>query len=61
MKELNLAFVAMLSWCAATFFTDGVEQIVDNYFVQKYHSKAIIYIIFALIFVFINVYITSKH
>jgi len=55
MKELNLAIIAVLSWTAATFFTDGVQQILDNYFLEKYHNKALFYFLFSVIFIIIIV------
>lgn len=50
-KEVYIALIAIMSWTAATFFTDGVEQLVDNYFITKYHNKSIVYFGFSLIFI----------
>jgi hypothetical protein len=56
MKEVYIALLAVSSWTAATFFSDGVEQLVDNYFLTKYHNKALLYFVFSAIFIILVVY-----
>lgn len=58
--ELTLAIVAILSWTTATFFTDGVEVIADN-FLEKAHNKATVYFSFALLFLFLTVWVSIKY
>jgi hypothetical protein len=56
MKEVYIALLAVSSWTAATFFSDGIEQLVDNYFLTKYHNKAIVYFVFSAIFIILVIY-----
>jgi len=60
MKQLVIAFIALLTWSASTLFTDGVEEVVDNFFVNKYHHRAVVYFISALFLVSILVYLNLK-
>ena len=59
-QELILAIVAILSWTAATFFTNGVEVIADN-FLDKAHNKATVYFCFALLFLALTAWVSIKY
>jgi hypothetical protein len=58
-KELIIVFLAVCSWTASTFFTDGVETIVDKE-IGHHHNKAIVYFSCSLLFILIIV-ILSKY
>jgi ABC-type multidrug transport system permease subunit len=38
------------SWTAATLFTSGVDQLVDQY-TDKYHHKAVMYFSTSVVFI----------
>lgn len=59
--EVALAIIAILSWTASTFFTNGVEAVADNYFLEKSHNKAIVYFLFSLVFLIGTVWFAIKY
>lgn len=59
-EELIIAIVAVLSWVTATFFTNSVSSVVDGYFVEKYHHKALVYALCSLLFLLITVYFSQR-
>lgn len=59
-EEFIIVIIAVLSWVTATFFTNTVSTVVDGYFVQKYHHKAIVYGCCAILFLLITVYFSSR-
>lgn len=57
-KELLIAFLAVCSWTASTFFSDGVESIVDKE-IEHHHNKAIVYFTCSLFFILIIVLLSG--
>lgn len=52
--------IAVLSWTASTFFTSGVQQILDNY-VTKHANRIIVYFISCAILIGTIVFIATKY